>query len=188
MRGAMKIVLLGALLACAHAPPAPAPTLGPPAAKLFPLAVGNRWTYRVQFLGANQLLSVAIVSGQPGTFVDNRGQRYYVDHAGVRDDRRYLLRDPLSPGKSWNSVVSLTETEAYQVAGIGESIEVPAGHFSGCVRVEGRNPGPGNAVQLAEQVYCPDVGLVRVTTYEEIGGRRSPPQWREELVAYRLGG
>ena len=176
------------VLGCAHAALIRPPATAPPAAKLFPLAVGNRWTYRVQFLGADQLLSVSIVSGEPGTFVDNRGQRYHVERDGIRDDRRYLLRDPLGPGKGWSSVISLTDTEAYQVAGINESIVVPAGHFSGCVRVAGRNPGAGNAVQLAEQVYCPGVGLVRVTTYEEIGGRRSPPQWSEELVAYRLQG
>ncbi|MHB8420126.1 MAG: hypothetical protein ACYDCL_18780 [Myxococcales bacterium] len=187
MRWRLLLVLLPAL-GCASARAPPTPEVGPPAAKLFPLAVGNRWTYRVQFMGADQILSLSIVSGELGAFVDSRGQRYFVDHAGVRDDRRYLLRDPVAPGRSWSSVVSLTETEHYQVAGVGESVDVPAGHFAGCVRVEGRNPGPGNSEQLAEQVYCPGVGLVRVTTYEEIGGRRGPPQWREELVAYRLGG
>jgi hypothetical protein len=182
---AMLVTLAAA--GCASSPPVPTRLSGPPAAKLFPLAVGNRWTYRVQFMGANQLLSVAIVSGGQGSFVDNRGQHYLLDHAGLRDDKRYLLRDPLELGKRWSAVVSLTDTEHYEVMGVDENVEVPAGHFSGCVRVEGRSPG-GQGVQLAEQVYCPGIGLVRVTTYEEQGGQRGPPQWHEELAAYRVEG
>jgi hypothetical protein len=157
----------------------------PSVAKLFPLAIGNRWTYRVQFMGAEQLLSVAIVSGGQGDFIDNRGQHYFFDHAGLRDDKRYLLKEPPDMGRRWSAVVSLTDSEDYEVVGAGESIEVPAGHFTGCVRIEGRSPG-GQGVQLAEQVYCPGVGLVRVTTYQEQGGQRGPPQWREELAAYRV--
>ncbi len=183
--GLLAVTSLG--VGCATTRSTPQRPSGPPAAKLFPLAIGNRWTYRVQFMGAKQLLSVSIVSGGQGEFVDNRGQHYFFDHAGLRDDKRYLLREPLELGKKWSAVVSLTESEGYEVVGVGETIEVPAGHFVGCVRVEGRSPG-GQGVQLAEQVYCPDVGLVRVTTYEEREGQRGPPQWREELEAYRVEG
>jgi hypothetical protein len=172
---------------CATNRAAPDRPTGPPAVKLFPLAIGNRWTYRVQFMGASQLLSVAIVSGGQGDFVDNRGQHYLLDHAGLRDDKRYLLRDPLQLGKRWSAVVSLTDSENYEVVGVDETVEAPAGRFRGCVRVQGRSPGP-QGVLLAEQVYCPEVGLVRVTTYEEQGGQRGPPQWREELAAYRVQG
>ena len=174
------------LAACAAARPPPVSTAAPRASALFPLAVGNRWTYRVQFLGASQVLSVAIVSENDGRFSDNRGDHYLVDPAGVRDDHRYLVRDPVEPGQSWRSVISLEATESYRVAGTAESADVPAGRFAGCVRVEGRSPSRPGAVQLAEQTYCPGVGLVRVVTYEERGGERGPPQWREELMAYRL--
>lgn len=186
MRCFPVLSLIG-LLACATAAPVPTRPSGPPAAKLFPLAIGNRWTYRVQFMGAKQLLSVSIVSGGQGEFVDNRGQHYFFDHAGLRDDKRYLLKDPMELGRKWSAVVSLTESESYEVVGIGETIEIPAGHFNGCVRVEGRSPG-GQGIQVAEQVYCPQVGLVRVTTFEERDGARGPPQWREVLEAYRVDG
>jgi len=184
-----RMLLLAAALAftsaCATAPPVPTKPSGPPAAKLFPLAIGNRWTYRVQFMGVKQLLSLSIVSGGQGEFVDNHGQHYFFDHAGLRDDKRYLLRDPTELGRKWSAVVSLTESESYEVMGVNETIDVPAGHFTECVRVEGRSPG-GQGVQVAEQVYCPQVGLVRVTTYEERDGQRGPAQWREELEAYRV--
>lgn len=174
------------LASCATPRPTPRPAQAPSARELFPLAVGNRWTYRVRFLGVDQTLSVAIVSGQDGTFIDNRGQRYHEGRGGLRDDQRYLLREPLAEGKSWSSVVSVSSTEHYSVAAVGEAAEVPAGRFAGCVRVEGRTPGGADRAQLAEQTYCPGVGLVRVVTYEEISGRRGPPQWQEELVAFRV--
>src|SRR5579872_3605880 len=121
MRCVPMLSLFG-LLACATASPVPTRPAGPPAAKLFPLSVGNRWTYRVQFMGAKQLLSVSIVSGGQGEFVDNRGQHYFFDHAGLRDDKRYLLKDPMELGRKWSAVVSLTESETYEVVGIGESV------------------------------------------------------------------
>ncbi len=183
----LATVLSLALAACAGARPVPPPS-APRASKLFPLAVGNRWTYRVRFLGASQLLSVAIESEAAGEFVDNRGTRYILDHAGLRDAQRYLIREPVQPGKSWRSVIGLDATESYRVAAVGESADVPAGHFAGCVRIEGREPSHQGAIQLAEQTYCPGVGLVRVTTYEEREGVRGAPQWTEELVAFRLAG
>jgi hypothetical protein len=174
------------LAACATTQPVPTAPASASVSRLFPMAVGNRWTYKVQFMGAEQLLSVSIVSGGQGEFVDNRGQHYIFDHAGLRDDKRYLLKEPPELGKKWSAVVSLTDSESYEVVGVGETIDVPAGHFTGCVRVEGRSPG-GQGVQLAEQVYCPGTGLVRVTTYEEQAGQRGAPQWREELAAFRVG-
>ncbi len=180
--------LLPLLLACAAPKAVERAPSGPDPAKLFPLAPGNRWTYQVSFLGAKQTLSVSIVSAQNGLYVDSRGQRYRVDARGVRDDQRYLLREPLEPGRSWQSVISLSSTEHYRVVGVGESADVPAGHFDGCVRIEGRVPGGRDKIQLAEQTYCQGVGLVRVTTYEEMGGQRGAPQWEEDLAAYRLAG
>ncbi|MHB1844235.1 MAG: hypothetical protein ACYCWW_05290 [Deltaproteobacteria bacterium] len=195
MRHLLTLSLLS-LLACASTAQTVRAAAGPSPAALFPLAVGNRWSYQVEFLGARQTLSVSIVSGQGGVFVDSRGQRYSVDSRGVRDEQRYLLREPLEPGRSWQSIVSLQSTERYRVVAVGETTDVPAGRFEGCVRIEGRIEGGGAApsgkgaskAQLAEQTYCPGVGLVKVTTYEELQGQRGAPQWREELAAYRVAG
>src|SRR5450432_2550131 len=105
---------LALLCGCAEARPTPsskgpAPSLS--ATGILPLAVGNRWTYRAEFLGAIQTLSVSIVSQQPGGFRDSRGQSYFVDGKGIRDEQRYLLKDPVALGESWSSVVSMRSTE-----------------------------------------------------------------------------
>jgi hypothetical protein len=177
------------LCACASAHPAPTPKAPAPkltAAGLLPLAVGNRWTYRAAFLGATQTLSVSIVSEQAGVFRDSRGQNYFVDAKGVRDEQRYLLREPIALGQSWSSVVSMRSTEHYEVVASGVSVEVPAGRFDGCARIEGRNPQSPTQVLIAEQTYCLGVGLVSVRTFEENDGRRGPMQWNQELVAFRI--
>jgi hypothetical protein len=189
MRSLASWASLAGLCACATAHPAPAanseaPTF--PAARLLPLAVGNRWTYRAEFLGVAQTLSVSIVSQQGPAFRDSRGQSYYVDGHGVRDEQRYLLKDPISAGQSWSSVVSMRSTEHYRVLEASVSIEVPAGRFESCALIEGRNPQSSSQVLVAEQTYCLEVGLVRVQTFEETDGHRGPLQWNQELMAYRI--
>jgi hypothetical protein len=189
MRTRSLAAALGLLCACAGARPPAAPSAPPPslsAVSLLPLAVGNRWTYRAEFLGASQTLSVSIVSQQPGGFRDSRGLNYFVDGKGVRDEQRYLLKDPIAVGQSWSSVVSMRSTEHYEVVEAGAQVLVPAGRFDGCVRIEGRNRQSPTQVQIAEQTYCLGVGLVRVQTFEETDGHRGPMQWNQELLAFRV--
>jgi hypothetical protein len=187
-RSLARCALLAFLGGCAGARPAPPPKAAPSltAAGLLPLAVGNRWTYRAEFLGAIQTLSVSIVNQQPGGFRDSRGQNYFVDPKGVRDDQRYLLKDPIALGQTWSSVVSMRSTEHYEVVAAGISVVVPAGQFEGCARIEGRNPQSPTQVLIAEQTYCLGVGLVQVQTFEETDGRRGPMQWNQELLAFRV--
>lgn len=188
VRPLRPLLLFPLLVACAGHRQVAHPRATPALGRLFPLAVGNRWTYRVRFLGADETLTVALVSGKEGIFVDDRGRRYQEDRSGLRDDQRYLLREPLEPGKGWSSVISIESTEHYRVAAIGETVSVPAGRFEGCVEIEGRTPAGPDRAQLALQSYCPGVGLARVVTFEEVSGRRGPPQWREELTAFQVAG
>jgi hypothetical protein len=176
-----------ATLACAEAQkPENELATGPSATQLFPLAVGNRWTYRATFLGASQDLTVSIVSEDAGSFVDSRGYRFRVGPDGLRDERRYLLRDPLAVGKKWSAVIDIQQTESYRVTEVGASAEVPAGRFGGCVRVEATSPLAPSRLSIAEQTYCPSVGLVRVVTYVEIDGRRGAPQFTQDLVSFKV--
>jgi hypothetical protein len=179
--------LLLASLACAEGqkPPSEIAT-GPSAKQLFPLAVGNRWTYRSTFLGASQELTVSIVSEDEGIFVDSRGLRFRVSREGLRDEQRYLLRDPISVGKKWSAVIDIRQTESYRVTEVGAAVTVPAGQFRGCVRVEATSAETPSHVSIAEQTYCPDVGLVRVVTYMEIEGRRGSPQFKQELLSFKV--
>jgi hypothetical protein len=45
------------------------------------------------------------------------------------------------------------------VAGVGESVTVPFGDFTGCIRTEDRNPLESGS--LEHKHYCPEVGLAR---------------------------
>jgi len=181
--------LLLVLVACAEAqkvPPADHGPAGPSAKALFPLAVGNRWSYRATFLGATQDLTVSIVGGEDRAFRDSRGQLYHIGPDGLRDGQRYLLREPIGVGTKWSSVIDVGHTEYYRIAEVGTAVDVPAGHFAGCVVVEAAAPETPEHVILAEQTYCPGVGLVRVVTYAEIDGKRGPPQFNQALVSYQV--
>src|SRR5690606_3545730 len=105
----------------------------------YPLAVGNRWTYRAKVLNETTERAVTIVDQADGFYRDTMGGKLMADPYGVRDDRRYLLRTPVRPGHTWTNVVSVSSVEHYQILDVA-NCEVPAGRFKDCVRVEGRNP------------------------------------------------
>jgi len=169
-----------------------APATSPPAASgtlrardFFPLAIGNRWSYSAGFAGANQTLTVAIVAHQGSVYQDSRGLQFILDRDGLRDDKRYLLKEPLELGQSWTSVVDLATSEHYKISELGVSVDVPAGHFDGCLRVEGRNPAQG-VVLIVEQTFCPGVGLTKLITFVEKGAERGPPQFFQDLTSFNV--
>lgn len=177
-------LLLGA--GCVSTDPRPTPQSVPRANELFPLAVGNRWSYNVAFLGARQMLTVAIVSGEGRVFTDSRNQKFMREADGLRDEHRYLLKEPLEVGRTWTSIIDVSTSEHYKVDEIGVRIDVPAGHFEDCVQIEARNPQGPSMSLIADQVYCPGVGLVRVVTFQERSGVRSAPQFLQELASYKV--
>jgi len=158
-----------------------------PAASYYPLAVGNRWTYRVKFLGQEREQQVEIVRQQDGAFVDNQGGQLVADAYGVRDQKRYLLRYPLETGRTWSNVVSVSSVEHYRILEAGTRCEVPAGSFEDCVRVEGRNRVDERTTIVNEMTFAQGVGLVRVQVIAEVGAKRIP-QTELRLLSYRLAG
>src|SRR5262249_9662020 len=69
----------------------------------YPLAVGNHWTYSVNFLGDRRERRVEIIGHRDGYYLDNEGGQLTVDGLGVRDQKRYLLRSPSArarPGRT----------------------------------------------------------------------------------------
>jgi hypothetical protein len=182
--GALVCILVAS--ACVSTSPRPDSQTGPRARDLMPLAVGNRWTYDVAFMGAKQALTVSIVSGSGREFADSRNQRFLLEPDGVRDAHRYLLRDPIEVGKTWTSIIDVSTSEHYKVDEVGVRIDVPAGHFEDCVQIEARNPQGPNLSLIADQVYCPEVGLVRVVTFQERSGVRTPPQFTQNLESYKV--
>jgi hypothetical protein len=187
-----SIALATALFACARAPAAPsasaAPAPGAPA-DYFPLAVGNAWTYldRSSPGAAPVRRSVRVVErDREGYFVDDQRGALRADGDCLHDRTRRLLCLPLRRGHSWSSVVSAAAVERYEIAGVGETVAVPAGTFQGCVRVRSQLRS-GGVEQVAELTYAPGVGLVRLETFAVVEGV-ARPQVRGELESYRVGG
>lgn len=161
---------------------------GPAPALFYPLAVGNKWTYSANFLGQQREQTVEIVSREEdGFFLDNTGTSMTVDSYGVRDTRRYLLRQPIRDGAQWTNVVSVSSVEKYRILDASTSCDVPAGKFQSCVRVEARNRVDEKTTLVNEMTFAPNVGLVRVQVFAEAGGKKIP-QTHLQLTSYELKG
>ena len=134
--------------------------------------------------------------------LEYRGKEVHETGLGSSEER--FLPDGLQNDLAWDSV-----TTAYQLGG-GNGYEVrqrhravpelgvvavPAGRFSGCVRVEtvavhsGRHDGktdPDPIVLYYTDWYAPNVGLVRTTQSDRPGD--GPPLAQIELLAYDVEG
>jgi hypothetical protein len=151
----------------------------------YPLAVGNRWTYRINGR-SDKTVNVEVLKEEDGYFHDSQGGQLAVDGFGVRDRKRYLLRGPLTEGHEWTNVVSVSSTERYRILQAGVPCEAPAGSFNHCVRVEARNRVDATTTLVNALTFAEGVGLVRVAvSAEKINGERVPQTWLE-LVSYQL--
>ncbi|WP_338866625.1 hypothetical protein [Myxococcus stipitatus] len=190
--GVGGLVLLGAMMlgsGCAkrvEAEPETQSTSGN-VADYYPLAVGNKWTYRVNGR-ADRPVTVEILKQEDGYFLDNQGGQLSVDAYGLRDPKRYLLRAPLRTGQSWTNVVSVSSTERYQIVQAGGSCDTPAGTFPSCIEVEGRNRVDAQATLINTMTFAPGVGMVRLETAVETANQQRIPQARLELTSYELKG
>lgn len=189
------LLALAAAIACARAPAAPSPDArarnegGAAPADFFPLAIGNTWTYldrSPQQPAPVQRVVRILERDRDGYFVDDQRGALRADGDCLHDRSRRLLCRPFAPGTSWSSVVGPSSTERYEIAGVDETVAVPAGTFQGCVRVRSRLRG-GGVEQVAELTYARGVGLVRLETFAVVNGV-ARPQVRGELVSYRLSG
>jgi hypothetical protein len=182
-----------AAAACARSPARPAqaaPAQAP--ADYFPLAVGNTWVYRDE--------SPALPPAERGTrtvrilertadgyYRDNERGELRADRDCLHDRSRRLLCGPIAPGTSWSSVVSVSSTERYEIAAVGETVSTPAGRFDGCVRVRAHNRAPRGTDHVLEITYAPGVGPVRIETFAVVGAEVTP-QVRAVLQSYRVEG
>jgi len=75
----------------------------------------------------------------------------------------YLLRAPLVPGAEWDGPLGRV-----QLVAVDRSIEVSAGHFTGCVETRETMHSDAGPRSIST-VYCPDVGI---TSIDVVGGER----------------
>lgn len=158
---------------------------GPSAKDYYPLEVGTRWSYEVNLLGEKRSIDVTIEKQSPDGFVvDSTGAQLMVDAYGVRDQKRYLLRNPLEAGTKWTNVVSVSSVEQYEILAADQPCDAPAGSWQGCVVVESRNRVEEGKVLVNEMTFAPHVGIVRLSTVLEANGQRIP-QSSLALTAYQ---
>lgn len=186
----LGLTALVGLGACASRQPVEdsAPAASRPTESLsayYPLAVGNRWTYRVNGR-SDKPVAVEILKEEDGYFHDNQGGQLAVDDFGVRDRKRYLLRGPLTEGSQWTNVVSVSSTEHYRLQQVGSPCRVPAGDFDRCVSVEGRNRVDADTTLVNTLTFAEGVGLVRVEVTAERSNGERVPQTVLELTSYKL--
>lgn len=187
----LSVVLLTACATAAPGAPSKLPAGAGPA-DYFPLQVGNEWVWddvspQLPAGGRQGARTVRIVGRTAdGYFQDNERTELRADGECVRDRVRRLLCAPLSLGTGWKSVVAVSSTERFEVVGVGETVDVPAGRFGGCVRVRAHNRAGATSEHVMELTYAPGVGPVRLETWAIVDGVAAP-QVRAVLRSFRRG-
>lgn len=167
-----------ALAACTTTSKATATGPGKPeqtAGDFYPLGLGTTWTYEVKLLGETRTIEVTTLRKTGDGFVeDSTGAQFLVDSFGVRDQKRYLLRNPITAGTRWTNVVSVSSVESYVIVAADQPCDAPAGKWEGCVVVESRNRVEEGVVLVNEMTFAPGVGIVRLSTVLESNGKQIP--------------
>lgn len=173
-----RMILLCALAATActtasktTAPSKPQVTAG----DFYPLRLGVTWSYEVKLLGETRTIEVTTLRKNGEGFVeDSTGAQFLVDGFGIRDQKRYLLRNPIAAGTKWTNVVSVSSVEAYEIIAANQPCDAPAGKWEGCVVVESRNRVEEGTTLVNEMTFAPGVGIVRLSTVLESNGKQIP--------------
>ena len=167
-------LLTVAATACVHTPETPEKKIAS-AADYYPLAVGTSWTYEVNLLGEKRHLDIKMTRADSSGFVeDSTGAQLTSDSFGVRDQKRYLLRNPVEAGTKCTNVVSVSSVEHYEIIAADQPCDAPAGAFTGCVIVQSTNRIEEGKVLVNEMTFAPGVGIVKLSTVLESNGQRTP--------------
>lgn len=156
-----SVLLLTFAAACGGAPATGAAAKRDPLAPttLYPLVAGAAWSYDVDTGQELPTLAITKVTNILGSRVEvssgSEPVAYEVSEEGIfrPGSKTWLLKAPIAVGANWPSSSGMTAT----VTSITEVVDVPAGHFTACVRVEERG---GDRGQVVTTVYCPEVGPV----------------------------
>jgi len=189
----LAVLAAACACACAGAPARPPPAAPSAPGDYFPLAVGNEWVYRDESpalpparRGAKRIVRI-LERTSDGYYRDSERGELRADRDCLHDRSRRLLCGPIAPGTSWSSVVSVSSTERYEIAAVGETVSTPAGRFDGCVRVRAHNRAERGTDHVLEITYAPRVGPVKIETFALVGAEATP-QVRAVLEKYRVGG
>jgi hypothetical protein len=188
-RWAVAVVVSAIWLGCASLGKTAGPaSVKPTASSFYPFELGTRWSYEVNQLGHTSVIEVAMLKRTDEGFIeDSTGAQLSSDAYGVRDQKRYLLRNPVEVGNKWTNVVSVSSIESYEIVSVNQRCDAPAGKWEGCVVVEARNRVQEGTTLVNEMTFAPGVGIVRLATVLESNGRQIP-QTGLSLLKFSLPG
>jgi hypothetical protein len=152
------------LTACVSVPPnqgAPAPAAPETdLTRLIPLLDNTVFSYETYIEDTNEhgLLVFEIKRPRPElaelSVAGQVRKRYYLEPGGIRSGHGgYLLKLPLSLNAQWTG-----DDGQVKVTATDQSIDVPAGKFSGCLRTI-EQAQLGAATRKTTTVFCPGVGI-----------------------------
>ncbi|HOX08028.1 MAG TPA: hypothetical protein PK280_16640 [Planctomycetota bacterium] len=185
MRGSGRLALTPVLLLSALLAPGAAGCRPEP--DYLPMAVGNRWDYRLTYddgrTAAVRLELTGRRSEQSWEGVDGRLACLWSKEDGIvsvqqEGSRIYLLWLPPFTGAGWWTVTPAGERVWCQVTG-RETVTVPAGTFRNCAAVLMEQPGSRSEMR---HWFAPGVGWVRYSW----GPRGGRPWLVRELTAWQL--
>ena len=200
MQTARPYLALALLVVCAGcaggATSAPAPLeaakakaekpVGPSPAVLYPLGVGNAWTYEAKGGGRTSRDTITIIGQDGPWFLDDHRGRLRADSEGIRDRDRYLLRAPLVPGQAWSAVEQMV-VQRFEVVANDAVAATPAGRFEKCVVIRNVQSLPGSGRYTTQWTYAPGIGLVALKTTAQQRGVEQE-QTSLQLVSFDRGG
>jgi hypothetical protein len=179
----LLLPLLALTTGCATAGPPPAAPAT--VADYAPLRVGAAWTYAVRFPGQSGERTITVLEEKDGYFMDSAGGALRHTPEGLRDQVRFLLKNPLSVGARWKAVVSASAVEHYTLEGVGEPCTAQAGRFSDCLVVAASIRQDAQHTLHSKFYWARGVGLVKITTALEYQGKLEP-QTEQSLLHFSL--
>lgn len=155
-----------------------------------PFELGATWTYAVEILGdtSKDPVRIRIVDKVDGYYRDSANAEYRHTPSGLRDRKRYLIRNPLRVGQKWKATLSPTAVENYTIESVGEPCETSAGPFDDCLVVNVIQRRKEGEVQHTTFTWVRGVGLARVLVEGEVAGRPRFKQSELSLIEYRPSG
>jgi hypothetical protein len=189
---------------CGSARPRPQDNATPRlSSRYFPLKVGDRWLYEDAYFKRTQRMEVSVARQvDPHTFVVQmkphdvplpKGERpsevrMEIRPRGIFDGARYVLEEPLQPGKKWMAILNATTAERFEVVTMDAAADVPAGKFSDCLQVRSTIRAPRQEQQVTDVTYCPDVGMVERRVSVTKPGKPTITVWHGRLLYYETQG
>ena len=175
VRKAALACALAGLLGCAQAPErtvqAPANTVVSEVGRYLPLQNNTVFSYETYIEDSNErgLAVFEIARPRPElaelSIAGQVRKRYYFEPGGVRSSQGgYLLKSPLSLNAEWTG-----DDGQVKVTSIDQSIDGPAGNFSGCIQTVEQAKLPG-ATRTTTTVFCPGVGITLLQIEAEQAG------------------